>query len=56
MELRKIEEKDKVTENLYAMFQIREAVDLSQMFFKISFLKISQISQEKASVKGLEIY
>ena len=39
MELRKIEEKD-VIENLYAMmFQIREAIGLSQMFFKIGVLK-----------------
>ena len=39
MKLRKIEEKDKAMENLYAMFQIREAVDLSQMFFRIGLIK-----------------
>ena len=39
MELRKIEEKY-VIENSYAMmFQIREAIVLSQMFFKIGVLK-----------------
>ena len=39
MELRKIEEKY-VIENSYAMmFQIREAIGLSQMFFKIGVLK-----------------
>ena len=46
MELRKIVEKDKVMVNLYAMFQIKEAVGRSQMFFKIGLLKFSQISQE----------
>ena len=52
VELRKIEEKDNVMENSYALFQIREAAGLSQMFFKIVllFLKISPISQEKACV------
>ena len=39
VELCKIEEKD-VMENLYAMFQIREAVGHSQMFVKINALKI----------------
>ena len=39
MELRKIEEKAKVMENSHAVFQIREAVDLSQMFFKVGPLK-----------------
>ena len=38
VELRKIEEKDNVMENSYAMFQIREAVGRSQMFFKIGVL------------------
>ena len=36
VELRKKEEKDKVLENSYAMFQIREAVGRLQMLFKIS--------------------
>ena len=39
MELRKIEDKDKVMVNSYAMFQIRKAVCRSQMFFKIGVLK-----------------
>ena len=39
VELCKIEEKD-VMENLYAMFQIREAVGHSQMSVKIGALKI----------------
>ena len=39
MELRKIEEKDNAMENWYIMFQIREAVGRSQMFFKIDVLK-----------------
>ena len=39
LELRKIEEKDKVTVNTYAMFQIREAVGRLQMIFKIGFHK-----------------
>ena len=39
VELRKIEEKDNVIENLYAIFQISEAVGSSQMFFKIGALK-----------------
>ena len=39
VELCKIEEKD-VMENLYAMFQIREAVGHLQMFIKIGALKI----------------
>ena len=38
VELCKIEEKD-VMENLYAMFQIREAVGHLQMFVKIGALK-----------------
>ena len=33
------EEKDNVVENSYVMFQIREVVGLSQMFFKIRVLK-----------------
>ena len=33
------------------MFQIREAVGLLQMFFKIVFLNISQILQEKSCVR-----
>ena len=39
MELRKLEEKDQVMVNLYAIFQIGEAVTCSQMFFKIGVLK-----------------
>ena len=35
VELRKIEEKDDAMENSYAIFQIREAISRSQMFFKI---------------------
>ena len=41
-----IEEKDKVMVNSYAMFQIREAVGRSKMFFKIGVLKNLEISQE----------
>ena len=52
VELRKKEEKDNVMEKLYAMFQIREAVGRSQMFFKIDFLKnFLRISQEKSCVR-----
>ena len=40
-------------ENSYAMFQIREAVGRSQIFFKIGVLKISQISQEKSLLDSL---
>ena len=39
LELRKIEEKDKVMVNSYAMFQIREAMGRSPMIFKIGFHK-----------------
>ena len=39
MKLHKLEEKDNVMENLYAMFHIREAVGRLQMFFKIRVLK-----------------
>ena len=39
VEVRKIEEKDNVMENSYAMFQIREAVGRLQMFFKIGVLE-----------------
>ena len=39
VELHKIEEKDNVMENSYAMFQIREAVGHLQKFFKIGVLK-----------------
>ena len=39
VELRKKEEQHNVMENSYAMFQIREAVGRSQMFFKIGALK-----------------
>ena len=67
VELRKTEEKDKVIENSYAMFQIREAVDLSQMFFKIGLLKSfanflgkhqcwSLFSIKLQGWKGLELY
>ena len=41
VEFPKIEEKDNVMENLYAMFQIREAVGCMQMIFKIGVLKNS---------------
>ena len=41
VELPKIEEKDNVIENLYAVFQIREAVGRTQMIFKIGVLKNS---------------
>ena len=41
VEFPKIEEKDNVMENLYAMFQIREAVGRMQMIFKIGVLKNS---------------
>ena len=52
LELRKKEEKDKVMENFYAMFQIREAVGRLQMFFKIGVLKnFLRISQEKSCVR-----
>ena len=40
-ELREIEEKDNVMENLYAIFQIREAVSRLQMFVNISREKSS---------------
>ena len=39
VELHKIEEKDNVMENLYAMLQIKEAVGRSQMFFETGALK-----------------
>ena len=39
MKLHKLEEKDNVMENLYAMFHIREAVGRLEMFFKIRVLK-----------------
>ena len=52
VELRKMEEKYKVMENSYAMFQTREAVSCWQILFKIGILKkISQISQEKSCVR-----
>ena len=35
VQLSKIEEKDDAMENSYAVFQIREAISRSQMFFKI---------------------
>ena len=39
-------------ENSYAMFQIREVVGLSQMFFKIGVFKnLLRISQEKSCVR-----
>ena len=54
VELRKKEEKDKVMENSYARFQIREAVGRSQMFFKIGILKnFLRISQEKSWLQYL---
>ena len=39
VELRKVEEKDKVMVNSYAMFQIRQAVSRSEMLLKIRVLK-----------------
>ena len=39
LDLRKKEQKDNIMENSYTMFQIREAVGRSQMFFKIGVLK-----------------
>ena len=39
LELRKIEEKDNVMEKSYALFQIRETVARSQIFFKIGVFK-----------------
>ena len=48
----KKEEKDSVMESLYAMFQIREAVGRSQMFFKMGALKIFlRISQGVGGLK-----
>ena len=39
-------------ENSYAIFQIREAVGRSQMFFKIGIIKnFLRISQEKSCVR-----
>ena len=37
MELRKIEDKDKIMENSYVVFQIREAVGLSQIVLQKRF-------------------
>ena len=52
VELRKKEEEHNVMENSYAMFQIREAVGRSQMFFKIGLLEnFPRISQEKSCVR-----
>ena len=52
VELRKKEEQHNVMENSYAMFQIREAVGRSQMFFKIGVLEnFPRISQEKSCVR-----
>ena len=51
VELRKIEEKDNVMENSYAIFQIREAVGRSQMFFKTCVLKNFAIAKENSSVR-----
>ena len=51
VELRKEEEKDNVMENSSAMFQIREVVSRSQMFFRIGVLKnFLKISHEKSCV------
>ena len=39
-------------ENWYVMFQVRETVGLSQMFFKVGVLKnFLKISQEKSFVR-----
>ena len=52
VELRKKEEEHNVMENSYAMFQIREAVGRSQMFFKIGVPEnFPRISQEKSCVR-----
>ena len=53
VELRKKEEeKDNVMENLYVIFQIREAVVHSQMFFETGVLKnFLKISQEKSCIR-----
>ena len=41
-------------ENWYVMFQVRETVGLSQMFFKVGVLKnFLKISQEKSFVRVL---
>ena len=39
VELRKVEEEDKVMVNSYAMFQMRQAVSRSEMLLKIRVLK-----------------
>ena len=58
VEVRKIEEKDNVMENSYAMFQIREAVGRLQMFFKIGVLEnlVSLFSRKFYCWKGLQLY
>ena len=50
LDLRKKEQKDNIMENSYTMFQIREAVGRSQMFFKMVFLKTLH---EKSCVRVL---
>ena len=50
MGLHKIEEKATVMVNSYAMFQPKEAVGRSQMFFKIGVFKIWQMSLENTCV------
>ena len=39
LKLRKVEEKVKVMENLYVMFQIREAIDCSEIFINVGVFK-----------------
>ena len=52
VELRRMEGKDNVMENSYAMFQIREAVGCWQMFFKIGVLKnLANLTKKKSCVK-----
>ena len=51
VELHKEEEKDNVMQNSSAMFQIREVVNRSQMFFRIGVLKdFVKVSDEKSCV------
>ena len=53
-ELRKIQEKDNVMENSYAMFQIREAVGHSQILLKKKvFLKIRIFHNESPVLEFL---
>ena len=54
MKLREIEAKYKIMENSCTIFQIKEAVGRSHIFFKkYMFFKISQISQETPVLESL---